>query len=480
MSCRHCSSGAERLTPRRARRISALICCLLVAGAAAQEEAPSVSDTLESALDDAQQQAQEVAAEQEEPSVGDTLDTAVGDAQQQVKEEKLEEVVPSEAEQRELGSDEDPMAADRARREVERVEEPVVEKKRTTGFDVYGSARIRYRSQDTVEEFQDGGSRIGADVEWRVTPETFVYGRFEAGFNLLTGIDELTNPGEKAGEEFSDTIFRRLGYVGLDNPVVNAVFGKNWSAYYKVSFFTDRFMGTGGSASGTYNAQTDGGPTGTGRADRTLQSHFRIGFLPERWFKPFDLNAQLQYDNPIPFGDGENYGLAAGLSAVMTLQNDFTLGIAYNGANVDDTAGLRRIGLDGDARATLIGTRAFGDKWYAGFIYSRLSNHETTDEGVYFDGSGSELYAQYNFTGRWWAVGGYNALEPDDDQRQAGDYRIRYGVLGLRYSLDEFRRMIFFNLRLDDSRNADGSKGSNVVTIGLRWDVSNRGWHFPD
>ena len=392
------------------------------------------------------------------------------------------EDVASEAEQRELGSDEDPMATEDARREVERAEEPEKTEQQKSGFDVYGSARIRYRSQENVNEWQDGSSRIGANVEWRVTPESFLYVRYEAGFNVLTGLDELVNPGEKTGEQFNETVFTRLLYTGVDTPFVNYVVGKNWSTYYKVSYFTDRFMGTGGSASGTYNAQTDGGPTGPGRADKTLQTHFTIDFLPQRWFKPFELNAQAQHGNAIPFGNGADYGTAYGLSAVLTTQNNYTLGLAHNYAQIDlaDNPSLRSVGLSGDASAALVGIRSFGDRWYAGLVASRLQNHETTDEGIYFDGWGSELYAQYRVAGRCWFVGGFNTLEPDAKDVLARAYRVRYAVAGLRYSFDDFRRMIFANVRLDDSLNADGTPGSDVFTIGIRWDMSKRGWHRSD
>ena len=47
--------------------------------------------------------------------------------------------------------------------------------------------------------------------------------------------------------------------------------------------FTDLFQGNGGSASGTYNAGTDGGATGTGRADSVLQSRFLVS-PPRSWF----------------------------------------------------------------------------------------------------------------------------------------------------------------------------------------------------
>ena len=62
------------------------------------------------------------------------------------------EDVPCEAEQRELGSNEDPMATERARREVERQELPEEIEQRRSGFDIYGSARIHYRERFVLPE----------------------------------------------------------------------------------------------------------------------------------------------------------------------------------------------------------------------------------------------------------------------------------------------------------------------------------------
>jgi outer membrane protein N len=375
----------------------------------------------------------------------------------------------SEAEQRELQANENPMPAAQEKREEER----------PSGLGIYGSLRVRDRYQAGASEWQDGGSRIGADIDWHVFGKSDVYARYEAGFNVLTGLEKFSNPGEYAGQNFGDTFFTRLLYIGVDASHVNLVAGKNWSTYYRVSYFTDRFMSTGGSTSGTYNAQTDGGPTGPGRADSTLQTHFSIDFLPVNLFKPFQLNAQIQHCNPIPFGNGADYGTAVALRAILTTQNNFTLGLAYNQAQVDieNNPSLRAVGLSGDARAALVGTRAFGDRWYAGFVASRLENHETTNDGIYFDGWGSELYLQYRVAGPVWLIGGYNILEPDASEPQAGDYRLKYALAGFRYSFEDFGRMIFANVRIDDSLNADGTPGTNVSTIGIRWDLSKRGCH---
>ena len=124
-----------------------------------------------------------------------------------------------------------------------------------------------------------------------------------------------------------------------------------------------------------------------------------------------------------------------------------------------------------------MGTRAFGDRWYAGLLISRLENHDTTNEGIYFDGWGSEFYGQYQLKDRIWLVGGYNYLSPDSDQLQAGDYRVDYGVAGVRYTFDEFKRMIFANVQFEGSKNTDGERLSDIYTVGVRWDFSLRKQH---
>ena len=111
-------------------------------------------------------------------------------------------------------------------------------------------------------------------------------------------------------------------------------------------------------------------------------------------------------------------------------------------------------------------------------MLARLENHDTTDDGIYFNGWGSEFYGQYHLFDRLWLIGGFNVLEPDSDQVQARDYRVRYGVLGLRYTFDDFRRMIFVNVQIDDGFTADGTQASNIYTIGVRWDLSKKGWHI--
>jgi predicted porin len=292
-----------------------------------------------------------------------------------------------QAVEREQSAGEDPMAQAQA----EKVDEPDLWTTSPDELKLYGSARLRFRVTEEDSYWEDGSSRIGLQGRWQFRPRTWLFGRVEAGFNLLDTVDQVLNPKGSSADE-GDNFFPRLSLAGIAHPKVLASFGKIWSAYYQVSGFTDLFESTGASASGTYNAGTDGGNTGTGRADRTLQARLLIDFLPQRIFKPFNLNLQVQHGEPVPGVEGVDYGTTFGVSAILHTHREFVLGLAYNQADITDEDDLRvsAVGIDDDARAFSAGTRAFGERWYLGAVASRLENHETTDTGIYFDGWGVE------------------------------------------------------------------------------------------
>ena len=363
--------------------------------------------------------------------------------------------------------------AEEPRIEREEVVEKTVAEEPYTGK-VYGSLRLRYRSTDEGSIFGDAGSRVGLEGEYRIDQQSWVYARVEAGFNLLDELDTLLSPGGGAGEsQQGESLFPRLYTVGIDTPAVVASYGKSWSTYYKISNFTDRFDSAGSSAVGTFNANTDGGATGTGRADRVLQTLAFIDFLPQKWKqKPFNLNIQLQSGQPIPGVDGVDYQYAFGLSAVLDSRDDYAFGVAYNRARIDDldNPAVQAAGIEGDAEALLFGARWFDEQRYIAFTAAWLRNHETTDAGTYFIGWGSELYARYRLIKGYWLVGGYNWLTPNEDQVQAGEYELLYGIVGLRYSIDEFNRLAYAEWRIDSTISENGERLGNIFTIGVRWD----------
>lgn len=376
--------------------------------------------------------------------------------------------------ERELEAEEDPLSQQQqeVREQAEEAEETEPPTQPNV-LDFYGSLRVRYRSQSGSHGFSDGGTRIGIKGRYQLWPNRWLFARAEVGLNLLDEISALLNPNANGPDRGrGDSFKRRLLNIGYESPDLFLVVGKTWSTYYKITGFTDRFEGTGGQAAGTYNAGTDGGRTGTGRADDALQTRMLIDFLPEHWgIEPFSLNIQLQNGQPIPGAEDEDYGLGIGLSALLATRDHFSFGVAFNHARVPGAhrPALRERGIHGDAQALAVGARWFDDDWYLGTVAARLLNHEATDKGNYFDGWGWEVYAQRRLRGNWWLTGGWNWLEPDSGQPQAGDYRLKYGIVGIRYALKGFDRVLFANLRAERSRDEDGSHLGNVLTIGLRW-----------
>jgi outer membrane protein N len=374
---------------------------------------------------------------------------------------------------REQTADEDPLTSQQEKvLEEARTAPPDAPDVEPNQFDFYGSLRVRHRS-GTSGGLSDGGSRAGAQGRYQMFPSDWLFARAEVGFNLLDEFEGLFNPNANDPDGGGgSTVFRRLLYLGYESPNLFLVAGKTWSTYYQVTSFTDRFFGTGGQASGTYNAGTDGGRTGTGRAERALQTRLLVDFLSEQLgVAPFSLNVQWQNGQPIPGVDGYHYGHSIGLSTLLATRENFSFGIAYNCARVPDSdrPTLRARGIDDDAQALALGARWFDENWYLGSVLSRLENHEATDERIYFDGWGWEVYAQYRLRGDWWLTGGWNWLRPDSDERQAGDYRVKYGVLGVRYALEGFDKALYLNYRGERSRRQDGSDADDVTTIGIRW-----------
>ncbi|BDY11903.1 porin [Hydrogenimonas cancrithermarum] len=341
-------------------------------------------------------------------------------------------------------------------------------------MELYGSIRIRYRHvvHDT-SEFEDSGSRIGLNSWYEFAPSSRVFARYELGFNLLQelGFDDVPYHHD---QEFNSTLFTRLGYVGVQFDKDIVTFGKNWSTYYQVAGFTDHFDSFGGEASGAYNVMTDGGSSGTGRADSVLQVRLNYdlkNFLDR--FEKLEINMQLQPPRPIPGMQDFDYNYGFGISTILTTSNYFSLGVAFNFSSVDteEIPAQKRIGLNGNMSALLLGMRWYNDVWYLALTLSKSSNLQASDNLEYFDGKGMELYARYRFYPKFYWVGGINYLRPDSGQKQAGGYLLNYYIVGVRYSIKNLSRILYIESRIDNGRtyNNDYRRG-HQITAGVRWD----------
>jgi predicted porin len=400
---------------------------------------------------------------------------AVADGKEVLSEEETEEIaakpiVKDDASAREVESElnEDPEAQRRSQIE----EEPGL-RSSWPKIDFYGSVRLHAikhfdeTGNDQDIGFGDGASRIGVRGEWDFSKKWWLFGRAEAGFDVL---DTFTAKG--SGEDDNKGLESRLLYGGINSDRLALTFGKNWSSYYKIAGMADRFSIFGGQATGVYNAGTDGGATGTGRANDVIQIKLYTSSLKALKIKPFNLNVQFQEGQPIPHVKNRHYGKAWGASVWLETQSDRGLGIAVQSTDIEDLEDplIKEAGIDGDAVAVAASLRFFGDHWYTSLVLSRLENVATTNTFKYINGYGAVLYTQWEFKDRWWMVAGGNWLNPDNDDEDAGEYDVKYGVIGLRYTFDSFKRMLYAEYRIDYGNLVDGTERKNEITFGVRWD----------
>jgi predicted porin len=339
-----------------------------------------------------------------------------------------------------------------------------IEEVKTMDLRFYGSARIRFSASDNQLRISDNRSRIGVAGYKYVNPHTDIFTKVELGTDLGGDLNDVLLPPENPRDTTSGALFLRVGLVGVGTKMGDFSLGKQWSTYYNVSGYTDRFAVFGAKGTGTYNAGTDGGGSGTGRVDRAFKYQSRG--------KKLSLGLQLQDDGNITLADNQNYAAGGGASLTYDFSSQWSAGAAYNHATIDNlNQELLDLGLTGDSQAAVIGLQYAHEPIYVATTFTRHKNHEATNEDKYIDSDGWELYGRYQFSRRLRAVGGANYLQPDSDDPQAGQYKIRSAILGLQltYSDISFGDIVYFEAELNNGRNVDGEKTNNAYTIGFRY-----------
>jgi outer membrane protein N len=326
-------------------------------------------------------------------------------------------------------------------------------------IDVYGSLRVAAAwDARGHREVRNNGTRLGLRGQKGLIGQVIAFARVEVGVNMVANdrlIIQNADPGVPIGQG-SQAIASRLGYVGLDTPVGNLSWGKQWSPYYDVAEFTDQFQIFSGFAGGAWAAGTDGGIVGTGRAERAFQYREARG--------PVGVALQVQSRSSSP--NDRSWADAWGASAIIDAGRGFGLGAAYN--QVRDGVAMPSPNEPqlGD-EAALFGLRYHDDRWYVAGTYSILKQHEVDDLGRRFDGRGFELAVRCAITSRMWLEGGFNELDPDADH--PGDYRVRLGLGNIVYRFGDASR-VFFGVKVEGSRRSDGSRlAEHAVATGLNY-----------
>ena len=324
---------------------------------------------------------------------------------------------------------------------------------------VYLSLRFAELYQDETFTFTDRATRGGV----------FYYNEFKNELALAFHYEasiKFSNKGEVIGSETQVDnnssgflLGTRLNYVSLSRGAFTAVVGKNWGVYYDIAGMTDKYMVFGALGNGTYNAGTDGGGSGTGRAADVLQLRIKKDV--------YNLGLQVQYHpKEFDFLYKGDYEYGAGISLFYKgLDNGVKIGLTGNYAHFETSDPL----LDGHDVALLGGVSYQKDAVSLDYTIGVSKNHITDDQGNYIQGVGSELYLRYRIKEKWRLALGFNYVFPDDE-RYIGEYEVKDHIASLQYALNEdYTRLIYFETKYSGGTNADGSETSSASALGFRY-----------
>ena len=337
-------------------------------------------------------------------------------------------------------------------------------------FEAYGQWRTHLAAFNDTVEVQDNATRVGVNFRTRGTIQMFVgaeWGvnlvRSSTQFNLsAAGPDDL---GEVTTTSSSPFI-ARLGFIGIDfGPAGRVGIGKQWSVHYDVAgYTTDRFNVFGGQGTHAYVAGTDGGVTGTGRADRVVNYRNKI-------FKILDVGLQGQFRGADANGVGG--------SAQVTIVPGVKVGAAYTHTNFSQTARDGIQGLDASADYTAVGTRIDWKYLELGFVYSHHTSGDMVqvpvgdaNRNVAVDANGTELFARVR-GGPIAVIGGFTHQGPTNrDPLLNPEFKTSYMILGGEW-LVASRAKLYTESKIDlDTTSATGASGDSVFTVGFRYDFS--------
>jgi predicted porin len=324
-------------------------------------------------------------------------------------------------------------------------------------FQLYGSLRGRLRfREDEPTEFDENTSRVGIRTQLPIGSKFAFFGRAEIGLRLSDVIDFAGDPGSSELAEGGD-VDLRLAFAGFETPIGRLSFGKQWGAYYDVAIFTDQMPYLCCEGHVVYNAGTDGGVSGTGRADWAFQ--YRQSTGPVK----FTLQGQFRKTSPVATTFADTYGA----SVIYRWNEVVDFGVSHNRVLDGIAAPEQGQPKEGD-RATILGVRYQENRLYLGANYSRFQNHETDDLDRFFGGESVILFASYFVIPDRLVI----AAELDDVKPKSshpGQYRVRFATVGASYSLRKYWEF-FLLYRFENGRLSDGSRaGKDTLMLSVHF-----------
>ncbi len=324
---------------------------------------------------------------------------------------------------------------------------------------LYISARPQYSGTSDNEgmKLRDGGSRGGFFYYYQFDNELELTFQHESKINW-SDISSFVNVSNNSDSS------RRLQYVNIAKGNKAILVGKYWSPYYDIAGMTDHFLAYGSESSGAFNDSGDGGASGTGRPDGTLQ----VSTESEDGF-----SVKLQYQVPHNPNDGINseYSYGFGGNIIYKGWSDVKVGasVVYN-KFTDITPEMLAIGIDGNDLSAIAGVSYRWEDLSVNAVLSYTRNHMNDDQGIYFDGLGAELYMRYDFGDSIRFACGGNWLDPRDSDYK-GEYDLRKSIFSLQYTFGRktFDDLVYLEVAIPKGYLANGDKLGSSVAFGMRY-----------
>ncbi len=310
-----------------------------------------------------------------------------------------------------------------------------------------------------VEQPVLGGLTLLAGGEWRVS-----FGKGDTTYNLSESPDSGLGTFQASTNQAFST---RLGFVGLRLANYGALtLGKQWSVYYDVSGWTDLYTVFGAHGSSTYNAGTDGGQTGNGRADEALVYRVALG--------PLRVGVQAQFLDSTP-------KVVDGLAGSLVYRcGALQFGAAYS-LSFLDFGSIPIAGYDGkNGRALTFGVSFERGGWRIGSVNTWTHDHElvkTTSAAVMYETLGAELFVSRRFEELVVLLAGFDFAIPRglDTRFVDPNYANKDVLFGARLLFDKKAgSFLYVEGRTGETRDATGARAEDVVTLGIRFNYSLR------
>lgn len=353
-------------------------------------------------------------------------------------------------------------------------------KNEKTTLDFNGNLSVYYLKSNDHEEVNDGFSRYLFDMSHNIKYNWQAIAKLEWGVQISNTDDKIivNHNGLTSTGPTSDSIWLRQGFVGVEHEKYGRfTLGKQWGVSYDVASVTDWFEIFGAEAQGTYNFGTDGGFSGSGRAEQALQ--YKVNY------NNFSFGAQYLASEDQLHASGENgeefsavlnFNNAYAFSVIYQTPYDIGVGLAYNKAKLSLGAdGQTSQQVDDELITANITYRPYGSLGlHVALVYTDMSNHDINDVGQLMNkATGIELFSAYRFDNDISLILGYNSLKDNStiDKGSDGTFHKEYFILSAKYHWDD-DFYLYIESKIDQSTLSEQSTSlaEDATGIGMMFE----------